>query len=118
MHVGGGQDHGNQTQIIISHVGEFALPNLTAKIVVIPNYSSVSGLSLSVIGIDAPIQNLGTLRKTEWPSIMVDTRTKETAVIIYFKADNNSWTSNIRINKTKKGRKTLSYTQSQDGKRL
>jgi hypothetical protein len=113
----GGQDNGNQTQITIGVAGEFAIPNLTAKFVVIPDYSTVNGLDLKIRGIHSETLVLGTLRKSEMKSYLVETKTNETAVIIYFNSDNHSWTESIRIRKDG-GRKSIRYIQDQEGKYL
>jgi hypothetical protein len=114
----GGQDNGDKTQIIISLEGEFALHNLTAKVVVIPDYSNVSGLDARILGIQNNTLDIGTIRKSGWKDFLVETKTKETAIIIYFKTDNYSWTESIRINKTKEGRKVMWYIQDQNGEYL
>jgi hypothetical protein len=113
----GGQDNGNQTQITIGVLGEFAIPNLTAKFVVIPDYSKVNGMDFRILGIDSETLSLGTLRKSEMKSHFVGTKTNETAVIIYFNSDNHSWTQSIRIRKDDR-RKSISYIQDQEGKYL
>lgn len=118
VNIGGGQDNGNKTQIIVGLIGEFALPNVTARIVVIPDYSNVSGLDLRVLGIGNETINIGTLRKSEFKSFLIETKTKETAVTIFFNSDNNSWTETIRIYKTKNSRKTMFYIQDSKGNYL
>jgi len=116
--LGGGQDNGNQTQIVIGMLGEFAIPNLTAKFVVIPDYSKVNGMDLRILGIGAETISLGTLRKSEMQSFLVETKTNETAVLIYFKSDNHLWTQSIRIKKDNNIRKSIRYIQDQEGKYL
>lgn len=112
---GGGADNGNQTQLMIHLIGENAIPNLTAKIVTIPDYKQISGLNLAVLGLSDQTNIIGTLRASEMPYFMINTKSKETAVTIFFKTDNNSWYQSIRICKTSKGRKYFWYTQDKDG---
>ncbi|MGX7666652.1 hypothetical protein [Flavobacterium pedocola] len=113
--LGGGQDNGNQTQIVIGLKGEFAIPNLTAKFVVIPNYSEVDGMDFRIPGFGIDPINFGTLRPFEMQSILVETKTEETVVIIYFKSDNNSWTESIRIKKNDEGRHSICLSQDNEG---
>jgi hypothetical protein len=106
----------NAVQIIIGVNGEFALPNLTARIVSIPDYKKISGLDLRTAGITNPTIPLGTIRKNEMKYFFADTRTKETAVIIYFKSDNYSWIQSMRIIITPKGRRSFWFITDDNGK--
>ncbi len=115
---GGGMENGNKTQMCVVAKGEYAIKNITARVVAIPDYTKVSGLDLRVTGLNAPTINLETLRKSEFKSFMVDTKTKETAIIIYFKSDNLSWNQSIRIVKENDKRYTLSYLKDENGNML
>ena len=116
--VAGGQNNGNKTQIIIGVMGEYALPNVTATIVEIPDYYQVNGGDFRIFGLQNKPIDLGTLRKAEFQSLFVKTETKETAVLIYFKSDNFSWNQSFRIVKTSEGRKVFWAIQDQNGKYL
>jgi hypothetical protein len=113
--LGGGAENGNQTQISVALNGDYAIPNLTVRVVVIPDYPNVSGLDINVLGVLNPSTEIGTLRKSEGRSYMVETKTKYTAVTLYFNSNNNSWNESIRIVKTDNGRKSLRYIQDKDG---
>ncbi|MDF2156196.1 hypothetical protein [Vibrio sp. CAU 1672] len=116
--VTGGANNGNQSQITVNLVGKYAIPNLTIRVVVIPNYSSVSGLDLRVTGLNAEPIGIDTLRPLESKWFMVDTSATETAVILYFSSNNKKWTQALRLVKTDKGRKVLSYISGENGERL
>ncbi|MGS0725339.1 hypothetical protein ACVBKF_04060 [Shewanella sp. 0m-11] len=116
--VTGGANNGNQSQITVNLIGKYAIPNLTIRVAVIPNYSSVSGLDLRVTGFNAETIGIDTLRPLESKWFMVDTSTSETAVILYFSSNNNKWTQSLRLVKTDKGRKVLSYIADGNGERL
>ncbi|MCS0128884.1 hypothetical protein NDJ14_07285 [Vibrio alginolyticus] len=113
--VSGGTDNGNKSQIEVFLVGQYAIPNLTIRVSVIPNYTDVSGLDLRVTGVNAPTLDVDTLRPLETKSFMVDTSTNETAVTLYFASNNRKWTQSIRIVKTDQGRQELSYVSDSDG---
>lgn len=122
--LGGGDEQGN-SQLLLFLKGKYAIPNLTVKVIDIPNYKQVSGLDMRVAGIDMtptrkeyPVYEYKSLRPSETPYIMVPTINKETAIILYYKSDNNSWTQNIRIVKTKKGRQFFTTTHNAEGKLL
>jgi len=112
--VGGGKK--NETQIIIQVNGKYALPNLTARIVSLPDYKNISGLDLRTVGITNPIIPLGTIRKDEMKYVFVESKTKETAVTFFFKSDNYSWTQYIRIIQTPNGRKSFWFIEDEEGK--
>lgn len=112
--LGGGKE--KETQILIQVNGKYALPNLTAKIVSLPNYKNISGLDLRTLGLTNPTIPLGTIRKNELRSQFVESKTKETAVTFFFKSDNHSWIQSIRIVQTPKGRKAFWFIQNEDGK--
>ncbi|ESU28407.1 hypothetical protein FLJC2902T_17670 [Flavobacterium limnosediminis JC2902] len=114
--LGPSQNNGAQTQILIGLQGEYAIKNLTAKFVVIPDYLNVSGMDIRVLGLGVNPIDLGTLRPTEMKTFFVDTTTNETAITIFFNSDNNSWTESIRIIKNQNGRQSFSIIQSGEGK--
>lgn len=116
--VAGGADNGNQAQIVINLSGQYAIPNLTVRASVIPNYSTVSGLDFRIMGLNAQTINLETLRPREFKYFMVDTNTNETAVTLYFSSNNNKWTQSLRIVKTEQGWKVLSYISDGNGEML
>jgi hypothetical protein len=111
----GGAENGNQRQISVFLHGEYAIENLTVKIVVTPDYPDVSGLDINVSGMFHPTTEIGTLRQSEGRSYMVVTKTKYTAVTLYFNSNNNSWKESIRIVKTDNGWDALRYIQDKDG---
>ncbi|MFL9830764.1 hypothetical protein ABS764_07885 [Flavobacterium sp. ST-87] len=95
--IGGG---GNNTlQIIIMLKGKYAIPNLTARAVVIPNYTNVSGLDMKITPLFGENIEFGTLRPHEFNSYSIPFNQKEVAALFYFKSDNNNWNSIIRIKK-------------------
>ncbi len=106
---------GKKSQLLIHLKGRYAIQNLTTKIVIVPDYSTVSGLDLRVLGMEVPPMDIGTLRSLEFKSFFVDTPTKETAITIYYKSNNNSWTDSIRVKDTESGRKFLWYTADKSG---
>lgn len=102
-------------QISISLHGEYAIPKLTVKIVTISNYRNISGLNLRVLGIDKPIQDLGTLKSRFFKNLDIKVA-NETAILLYFSSDNNSWNQSIRLIRTKRGVEYLSIIQDKEGK--
>jgi hypothetical protein len=113
-YVGGGKE--NETQILMGVNGKYALPNLTTRIVSLPNYKKISGLDLRTVGLTNPTIPLGTIRKNEMKYQFVESKTKETAVTFFFKSDNHSWIQSIRIIQTPNGRKSFWFIQDEDGK--
>ena len=105
----------NQAQIMIGCRGEYAIRNLTFKIVVIPNFTKISGMNINIIGLNAPEEKVDVLRKTEMKYMMVDVSNKETAVLLYFKSDNSSWNQSLRIVKDGNKRHILSYIHGKEG---
>lgn len=95
--IGGG---GNNTiQIIIMLKGKYAIPNLTARVVVLPNYTNISGLDINITPLFGENKKFGTLRPHEFDSYSIPFNQKEVAALFYFKSDNNNWNSIIRIKK-------------------
>lgn len=122
--LGGGDAQGN-SELLLFLKGKYAIPNLTVKVIDIPNYKQVSGLDLRIAGIDItparkeyPVYEYKSLRPSETPHIMVPTTNKETAIILNYKSDNNNWSQVIRIVKTRKGRQIFSTIHNDEGKLL
>lgn len=105
----------DNAQIAVNLHGEYAIQNLTVKIVAISNYRNVSGLNLRVMGIDKPFQDLGTLKSRFFTNLDIKVA-KETAILLYFSSDNNSWNQSIRLIRTKRGVEYLSIIQDKEGK--
>ena len=110
--VGGGLD--GQLQLIIMLKGKYAIPNLTATIVVVPDYTNVSGLDMKITPFFGKQENLETLRPQEFNSYFVPFNQKELAVVIYFKSDNHNWNGTIRIKKINEKIKILSIISDQE----
>ncbi|TDE42037.1 hypothetical protein E0I26_15075 [Flavobacterium rhamnosiphilum] len=112
----GGGLNDNQLQILVHLEGEFALPNLEAKVVVIDDYSTVSGLDLRIVGLTgAEMINFETLKNSEFKYFLIPYKSKETAVIIYFKSDNHTWNETMLISDSKDGKKIMWFITDEKG---
>ena len=107
--VGNAIENGHKTQLIILLDGEYAIPNLTIQVAVVPNYSKTNGMDIKTIADIQPIIPLGTLRPYELKSYFVSTVSNETFINVLLKSDNENWYEQVRIIKNNKGR-FLFYT--------
>ncbi|CAE6901860.1 hypothetical protein ACOMICROBIO_NCLOACGD_01561 [Vibrio sp. B1ASS3] len=113
--IAGGDENGNKTQITIDLIGQYAITNLMISITTIPDYSNVNGLNVSTLGLNSEVLGPDILRTGEFKYFLVDTPTKETAILLQYKSNNRTWNQSFRIVKTENGRKVLSVLKDSKG---